>query len=138
MSSNLKPPIILFGNTRSGTTIVHKVMSTHPDLVGWYEPKALWLYADPGRLHEEFDESDASVKVSRHIKTHFLRYQEKHSNLQVFEKTPSNILRIPYVRAIFPEATFLYIVRNPLSFISSMEAMWRKPVTSGKGIRRRL
>lgn len=138
MLSNLKPPIILFGNTRSGTTIVHKIMSTHPDLVGWYEPKALWLYADPGRLHDEFDESDASVKVSQYIKTHFLSYQENHSNRKVFEKTPTNILRISYVRSIFPEATFLYIVRNPFSFISSMEYMWRKPVTSKKGMLRRL
>ncbi|MHA2092512.1 MAG: sulfotransferase family protein [Candidatus Kariarchaeaceae archaeon] len=137
MSSELKSPIILFGNTRSGTTIVQKVMSTHPDLVGWYEPNALWLYADPGRNHDEFNESDATDRVSRYMHNQFLNYQKNNGNSVVFEKTPQNILRIPYVRAIFPEATFLFIVRNPFSFISSVEYKWQKSVT-GRGILRRL
>lgn len=137
MSSELKPPIILFGNTRSGTTIVQKVMATHPEVVGWYEPGAVWLYADPGRPHDEFDESDAKDKVKRYIRNQFLKYQKQNGNCVVLEKTPQNILRIPYVRAIFPEATFLFIVRNPFSFISSVEYKWQRPVT-GKGIMRRL
>lgn len=137
MSSELKPPIIIFGNTRSGTTIVQKVMSTHPDIVQWYEPRTLWLYADPQRRHDEFDESDATAKVKRYIRKQFLKFQKQHGNCVVMEKTPANILKIPYVRAIFPDATFLFIVRNPFSFISSVEMKWQRPVTS-KGIRRRL
>jgi len=137
MKNQLKPPIILFGNTRSGTTIVQKIISTHPDIVGWYEPGAIWLYADPGRLHDEFDESDATPKVKQYIRKRFLKYQKENGNCVVFEKTPQNILRIPYVRAIFPEATFLFIVRNPFSFISSVEYKWQRTVT-GKGIIRRL
>ena len=130
MSSELKPPIILFGNTRSGTTIVQKVMSTHPDVAGWYEPNPLWLYADPGRIHDEFDERDATDRVKRYIRKRFLRYQRLNGDRAVLEKTPQNILRIPYVRAIFPEATFLFIVRNPFSFISSVEHKWQRPVVA--------
>lgn len=137
MPSELKSPIFIFGNTRSGTTIVQKVMSTHPDIVGWYEPNALWLYADPGRIHDEFEESDATHRVKRYIRQRFLKYQKQHGNSIVLEKTPQNILRIPYVRAIFPEAKFLFIVRNPFSFISSVEYKWQRPVT-GQGIVRRL
>lgn len=137
MSNELRPPIILFGNTRSGTTIVQKVMSAHPDIVGWYEPNALWLYADPGRIHDEFDESDATNRVRKYIRKRFLKYQKRNGNRVILEKTPQNILRIPYVRAIFPEATFLFIVRNPFSFISSVEYKWQRPVT-GRGVVRRL
>jgi len=137
MSNELKPPILLFGNTRSGTTIVQKVLSTHPDIVEWYEPNALWLYGDPGRVHDEFDKSDATDRVKHYIRKRFLKYQKQHGNRVVVEKTPQNILRIPYVRAIFPEATFLFIVRNPFSFISSVEYKWQRPVT-GSGILRRL
>jgi hypothetical protein len=131
MSNELKPPIILFGNTRSGTTIVQKVMSAHPDIVGWYEPSELWLYGDPGRPHDEFDESDATDKVKRYIRKQFLKYQQQNGNCVVFEKTPKNILKIPYVRAIFPEATFLYIVRNPFSFISSVKQGSRRSQEGG-------
>jgi len=137
MPSELKSPIFIFGNTRSGTTIVQKVMSTHQDVVGWYEPNALWLYADPGRIHDEFDENDATDRVKKYIRKRFLKYQKQNGNRVVLEKTPQNILRIPYVRAIFPEATFLFIVRNPFSFISSVEYKWQRPVT-GSGIVRRL
>jgi hypothetical protein len=137
MTSELKPPIILLGNTRSGTTIVQKVMCTHPDLVSWYEPRTLWLYADPGRCHDEFDESDATDKVKRYIRNQFLKFQQRNGNGVVMEKTPANILKIPYVRAIFPEATFLFIVRDPFSFISSVEMKWQRPVTIN-GIGRRL
>ena len=137
MSNELKRPIILFGNTRSGTTIVQKVVSMHPDVVNWYEPRTLWLYADPGRPHDEFDESDATEKVKQYIREQFLRYQEEHGNRVVMEKTPANIFKISYVRAIFPEATFVFIVRNPFSFISSVELKWQSTLTT-KGIRRRL
>ena len=137
MSRKLKPPIILFSNTRSGSTIVQKVMAVHPDIVQWYEPRTLWLCADPGRRHDEFDEKDATDKVKRYIRNQFLKYQKQHGNCVVLEKTPANILKISYVRAIFPEATFLFIVRNPFCFINSVEKKWQRPVSS-KGIRRRL
>lgn len=137
MVGKLKPPIILFGNFRSGTTMLQKVIATHPDVVTLYEPVGLWLYADPGRNHDEFDENDATDKVKRYIRNKFLKYQEQNGNRVVVEKTPHNILRIPYVREIFPEAHFLYIVRNPLSFVSSVELKWQRPA-GGKRIVRRV
>lgn len=137
MTNELKPPIIILGNTRSGTSIVQKVTAVHPGIVDWYEPRTLWLCADPRRPHDEFGEDDATDKVKRHIRREFLKYQKQHRNRVVMEKTPANILKIPYVRAIFPEATYLFIVRDPFSFISSVELKWQRTL-SAKGIRRRL
>jgi Sulfotransferase family len=136
MSGELRPPIILFGNFRSGTTMLQKVISTHPDVAAWSEPIGLWLYADPGRSHDEFDENDATDKVKSYIRKKFLKYQQQHGNRMIVEKSPHNILRIPYVRAIFPEARFLFIVRNPLSFISSVELKWQRPMRRGRIVRR--
>ncbi|CAA9496664.1 MAG: hypothetical protein AVDCRST_MAG44-506 [uncultured Sphingomonas sp.] len=127
MSDGLKPPIILFGNFRSGTTMLQKVIATHTDVVPLYEPVGLWLSADPSRSHDEFEEKDATDKVKRYIRGQFLKLQQENGGRVVIEKTPHNILRIPYVRAIFPEAHFLYIVRNPLSFVSSVELKWQRP-----------
>jgi hypothetical protein len=117
--------------------MLQKLISTHPDVVSLYEPVGLWLYADPGRSHDEFDENDATDKVKRYIRNEFLKYQQQNGNRIIVEKTPHNILRIPYVRAIFPEAHFLYIVRNPLSFVSSVELKWQQPAR-GKRIMKRL
>lgn len=136
MSEELKPPIIILGNFRSGTTMLQKLISDHPDVVPLSEPVGLWLYADPSREHDEFDEKDVTEKVKRYIRNQFLKYQQQHGNRIIVEKTPHNILRIPYVRAIFPEAHFIYIVRNPLSFVSSVELKWQQPATRNRIIKR--
>lgn len=136
MSNELKPPIFLFGNTRSGTGIVQKVITAHPGVAKWNEPRTLWLCADPTRLHDEFDEADATDKVKQYIRRQFLNYQRQNGNCIVMEKTPANILKIPYVRAIFPEAKYLFIVRNPFSFISSVELKWQRPIKKNGIIRR--
>lgn len=137
LATNLRPPIFLIGNYRSGTTIAQNLIGLHPDVVTWYEPRTLWLYADPGRRHDEFSERDATEKVIRYIRGRFLEFQVRSGNRQIMENTPSNVLRVPYVHKIFPEATYLYITRNPFSCISSMELKWQRTKTI-KGLRRTL
>lgn len=134
--ASLKPPIFVMGNIRSGTSILANLISAHPSLVKWHEPRTLWLYADPGRNHDEFDERDASERVVRYTRRRFLEYQEISGGLRVLEKTPQNILKLRYVRAIFPEATFLFIVRNPFSYISSVEEKWQRVVKTNRLVRR--
>lgn len=129
MAKILKPPIFLIGNYRSGTTITQKLIGLHPGIVTWYEPRTLWLYADPGRRHDEFTECDATRKVARYIRSQFFNYQARNGNRQIMENTPSNVLRVPYVNAIFPDAIYLFIIRNPFSCISSMELKWQRTKT---------
>ncbi|TGQ68273.1 sulfotransferase [Mesorhizobium sp. M00.F.Ca.ET.186.01.1.1] len=133
----LKPPIFLIGNYRSGTTIAQKLIGLHPDIVTWYEPKTVWLYADPARRHDEFAETDATDRVTRYIRGRFLDYQSRNGDRQIMENTPANVLRVPFVHEIFPEAIFLYITRNPFSYISSMELKWQR-AKSFKGLLRLL
>ncbi|TIW00992.1 MAG: sulfotransferase [Mesorhizobium sp.] len=137
MATELKPPIFLIGNYRSGTTIAQKLIGLHPDIVTWYEPKTVWLYADPARRHDEFGEFDATAKVARYIRGRFLEYQSRHDGRQIMENTPANVLRVPFIHEIFPEAIFLYITRNPFSYISSMELKWQR-AKSFKGLLRLL
>jgi len=125
MMSELKPPIILLGNVRSGTTMKQELFALHPGIVTWYEPRTVWIYADPGREHDRFDEHDARPDVVRYIRKRFLKYQNKHNDKIVMEKTPSNILRIPYVNRIFPESRYLYMIRDPLAYLSSAELKWQ-------------
>ena len=136
MPTELKPPIILFGNFRSGTTMLQKIIASHPDVVAWDEPVGVWLYADPKRSHDEFDERDASPAVITYVRKKFLKYQRAHGDRIIVEKTPHNILKLNYVRAIFPEARFLYVIRNPLSFVSSVELKWQRPAGSRRIMKR--
>lgn len=137
VAAGLRTPVIILGNTRSGTSILQRSLSRHPDLVAWYEPRTLWQVADPGRRHDEYDAGDATPRVQRYVRRRFLRFQEEHGGSTVVEKTPANILRVPYVRQIVPDATYLAIVRDPFAFLSSVERKWQKPVTA-RGAWRRL
>lgn len=136
MADALKPPIILLGNVRSGTTMMQELFGLHPDVVPWFEPRTVWAYADPGRRHDRFDAADATPRVVSYIRRRFLRFQEANGGRRIMEKTPSNVMRIPYVRAIFPEARYLYIIREPLANLSSSELLWRLPIHRRKLWRR--
>ncbi len=126
MSDQLKPPIILFGNVRSGTTMIHDLFDEHPDVRSWFEPRTVWTVADPRRPHDRFTAEDATPRVVRFVRRRFLEVQRRHGDRRVMEKTPSNVLRIPYVARILPEARFLYVVRHPLANVSSAEQRGRK------------
>ena len=43
----------------------------------------------------------------------------------MLEKTPKNALRIPFLRAVFPEAKFIYLHRDPRQVMGSMIDGWR-------------
>ena len=74
--------------------------------------------------------------MAAYIRGRFEKYQTAHDGRRIMEKTPSNMLRIPYVHAIFPEARFLYLIREPLANLSSSELMWRLPIHRNKAWRR--
>ena len=130
--SELKPPILLLGNVRSGTSMSMFSFDLHPNLCVWNEPRVVWTYADPARKHDRFTEADATPRVRRYIRRRFLKYQREHDGLRVMEKTPSNVLRARYLHAIFPESKFVYIVREPLANLSSSEYWWRSTITRHK------
>jgi len=45
--------------------------------------------------------------------------------LRFLEKTPKNALRVSLLNAIFPDALFIYLYRNPRENISSMMEAWQ-------------
>ena len=46
-------------------------------------------------------------------------------SVRIIEKTPKNILRIPFFDALYPDALFIFLYRNPLQNISSIIDGWR-------------
>jgi hypothetical protein len=50
---------------------------------------------------------------------------DRPARLRFLEKTPKNALRIPFLRALFPDARFVYLYRNPRDNLSSLLDAWR-------------
>src|SRR5690606_13738695 len=44
--------------------------------------------------------------------------------VRLLEKTPKNALRIPFLKAVFPDARFIYLHRDPRQVLPSMLEGW--------------
>ena len=130
-------PILLLGNVRSGTSMVQSFFEFCPGVVPWFEPRTVWMFADPGRRHDRFTAEDATPRVTAYIRKRFAK-QALALGGRVMEKTPSNVMRLPYVHAIFPECKLIYIIRDPLAQISSSEFRWRNAINPQHAKRRLL
>lgn len=49
----------------------------------------------------------------------------KHAPIRLVEKSPRNTLRISFLRALFPDARFLHLVRDPRGNIASLYRAWQ-------------
>lgn len=47
------------------------------------------------------------------------------SSVRMLEKTPKNALRVPFLRAVFPDALFVYLYREPAENLASIMEAWR-------------
>jgi hypothetical protein len=112
-------PIILVGMQRSGTTWMGRMLGEHPDVAYWPEPRQVWSFGNWFRPDDRLDARHASPLVRRHIRRTFERFTRAQSRSRFAEKTPSNCLRMPFVRAVFPDARILLVVRDGRSIIRS-------------------
>jgi len=54
-----------------------------------------------------------------------LPVKQRPQNIRFLEKTPKNALRVPFLKAIFPDGLFIFLYREPKGNISSMMEGWR-------------
>ncbi|KKL11269.1 hypothetical protein LCGC14_2547500, partial [marine sediment metagenome] len=137
----VEKPIFIIGMGRSGTTILGVVMSMHRDVGFLNEPKALWHSIYPMedvignytlkdaryRLHT----SDASEQVRRDSHRLFGAYLAAVFSRRLVDKYPELVFRVPFVRAIFPDAKFVFITRNGWDVCSSVTS-WSKDHSMSK------
>jgi hypothetical protein len=129
-------PIFIVGTGRSGTTILGVMLSMHPKVGFLNEPKAIWQFLYPYedlignynrnqafyRLGEE--EVDEEFKETAH--RIYGAYLALTFSERVVDKYPELIFRVPFVRAVFPDAKFLFLVRNAYDTCSSVERWLRR------------
>ena len=113
-------PIILIGTNRSGTTWLFRVFSQHPDLASWVEPKYVWEWGNNYKPNDILTADDAKPKIINHIRERFARFVQEEGKKRLFEKTPTNSLRLSFVHKVYPEAKIIHIVRDGRGvFVSS-------------------
>lgn len=127
---NVDRPIFITGLGRSGTTILGILLSLHRKVGYLNEPKALWHVIDPRQdINGNYSTAGArfrlgagDVDAGRTRRAHrlFSRYLRLTGSGRVVDKYPELIFRVDYVRAMFPDAKFIFISRSGADAVPSV------------------
>jgi hypothetical protein len=130
-----RAPVFILGAGRSGTTILGKVLSLHPDVGFLNEPKIVWhlayanedlngSYTDKS-AHYRLSAADATPDVAQTMQRIYRGYSAVTRNTRIVDKYPELIFRTPFVKQIFPDARFVFLIRNGTDACRSV-AQWSK------------
>jgi hypothetical protein len=114
-------PVFLVGFPRSGTTLLEQVLSAHSRLACIEEREHLALSAqavaaDPDRLPEL---SDGEIEAIRADYWRRVNAETKVAGRLVVDKLPLNIIFLPLIRRVFPDAKIIFALRDPRDVVLS-------------------
>ena len=132
-SCDVKSPIYIMGQGRSGTTILGVVLSLHPQIGFLNEPKALWHNAYPfedlvgnytnGHVRYTLDSADVTPEIEERFMRLYSGYLRFTRTSRILDKYPELLHRASFIHRIFPDARFIILVRNGLEVCRSI-AEW--------------
>ncbi|HEV7925651.1 MAG TPA: sulfotransferase [Verrucomicrobiae bacterium] len=115
------PPLaFLGGHPRSGTTLLEKILDSHPDVAALDEPVAFLEVLQP-EFHKSSDLSSARVNVLRRLYIQALRDDlgADAAGKMLIDKNPSPTARLPVWLRVFPELRVLIALRDPRDVVLS-------------------
>lgn len=142
MKSNFDRPIFIVAAPRSCSTLLFQTLA---------QSVALWSLGDeshhvfevhsklrPGAGVVDSNRLDANSlddELAQAISATFISQLQDNSGhaighqrdrkIRLLEKTPKNSLRIPFIDALFPDALFIYLFRDPRDNLNSIIEAWR-------------
>ncbi|MGI2056097.1 sulfotransferase [Shewanella baltica] len=135
-------PVFIVSAPRAGSTLLYEVLShsanfwtiggeSHTVIEGIPELRITQNNYDSNML----DKDDATEAVILQLQSRFLaelrdfagkRYNEViEPRVRFLEKTPKNSLRIDFLNEVFPDALFIFLIRDAKENISSIMEAWR-------------
>ena len=122
-------PIIVVGCSRAGTTLVYKTLSESREIGSLQrETHDYWTglhpLADKNWDTHGLDAGDASPADRAAVSRYFYRWTGRH---RWVDKNNQNGLCVPYLRALFPDAVFVFVKRSPGDNLNSLIEGWKKP-----------
>lgn len=139
-------PIFIFSLPRSGSTMLQKILMSHPKIASTSEPwlilPLVYAYKKEGEI-TEYSHSACQVAFEDFIENLPNRYDDYHQAIREFayklydlqckkkekyflDKTPRYYLIIPEIKKIFPNAKFIFLFRNVVQIYASVILAWGK------------
>lgn len=143
MSLRLERPVFIVGAPRSCSTLLFETLSRSGHLwsIGDESHHLIEQFpvlnplaeADSNRVTAAALDGVPGDELGRHLREAFagqLRNRDgvrppADATVRLLEKTPKNALRVPFLAALFPDALFIHLVRDPKDNLSSIMDAWR-------------
>jgi len=123
-------PIIIIGAGRSGTNILRDSICTFEGFETWPcdEINYIWRHGNIKHNNDRFKADEATPKVKNHIQKQFEAFEKTSNAKYIVEKTCANSLKVPFINAIFPNAKYIFLVRDGRDVASSAKQRWTAPL----------
>lgn len=122
MSFAMPRTIIVIGAARSGTKIVRDSLAAAAAAGAVpYDIGFVWRYGNESSPDDVLSKRDIKPRTRRLVRSYIAKYAR---NGVVVEKTVGNTLRVPFVAALIPEASFVYVERDGVDVAVSTEREW--------------
>ena len=123
-------PIFILGAPRSGTSMIFRLLSAHPELGSLgREGHDMWRKFHHPRRNGWNSDVIGNGQIVEGEREFIRRYLYMHFDQDRFvEKTPENCLRLAYLQELYPDASFVFVKRDPREVMSSMLNGWRHPL----------
>ncbi|WP_313929506.1 sulfotransferase [Pseudoxanthomonas sp.] len=133
-------PIFIVSPPRSGSTLLFETLTGAPGVytIGDESHQLIEGVEGLAPSHRQFHSNqlgraDATPEVTEALRARFLdALRDRDGNapaagaaVRMLEKTPKNALRIPFLKAVFPDAKFIYLHRDPRQVWGSMIDGWQ-------------
>lgn len=119
LKDNFTAPIFLVGFPRSGTTLTEQILSSHPNITGTQESYILHNVANthlspyPEALGNLKAEDITRLRQAYLDESAKLLKEKPEPGIRLLDKLPLNILHLPLIYRLFPDAKILVALRDP-------------------------
>ncbi len=122
-TGDVPPPVFFVGFPRSGTTLMETILAAHPDILTTEEKSPLTMvFREISRERDYLRQpqnlallsvEDIAAARKRYMEIAQLGLGQPIEGKLIIDKLPLNIVRLPLIRTLFPDAKVIVAIRDP-------------------------